>query len=72
MADLTLIRDLVLVLIAAFFGGAVAKKLRLPLLVGYLMSGIFVGSVVNRFIPLGDTIKNIAEIGVCIQRRNRW
>lgn len=64
--ELTLARDLVLVLLAAFFGGVIAKKMKFPLIVGYLLGGMVTGSIINRFIPLGDTIKDIAEIGVAL------
>lgn len=64
MKDLLLARDLALVLLTAFIGGLAAKKLRLPLLVGYLVGGMVIGNLVNRFIPMTDAIQGIAQVGV--------
>lgn len=66
MSELVLARDLVFILLTAFIGGVIAKKLKLPLIVGYLTSGMLINSVLSRFYPLGIGIKNIAEIGVAL------
>lgn len=66
MIESTLGRDLVIVLLTAFIFGAVAKKLRLPLLVGYLMGGIILGNFITRFFSISFTTKNVAEMGVSL------
>ena len=66
MSDLILARDLVVILITAFFGGVVAKKLRLPLLIGYLGSGVLINSLFGSLLGDGLAIRNIAEIGVAL------
>jgi len=66
MESLTLARDLLVILFTAFVGGVIAKKMRLPLVVGYLLGGIIVASSLINFINFGDTLKNIAEIGVAL------
>lgn len=66
MSDLILVRDLVLILLTAFIGGSIAKKLRLPLMVGYLAGGMITGSLLNEFLADGQGIRSIAEIGVAL------
>lgn len=64
MIDLTLARDLVLVLAIALFGGAVARKLKLPLLTGYILGGFLAGALLGRFLTFGPELATIGEIGV--------
>lgn len=59
----SLARDLAIVLSAAFIGGLVAKKLKLPLLVGYLAGGILVSTILIRITEVGQEIQAVAEIG---------
>lgn len=66
MSDLILVRDLVLILLTAFIGGSIARKLRLPLMVGYLAGGMITGSLLNEFLADGQGIRSIAEIGVAL------
>src|SRR5581483_3718497 len=60
-----LYRDLAYVFVAALLGGLVAKRLRQPLIIGYVLGGIIIGP----FTP-GPTISEVhvlelfAEIGV--------
>ena len=64
--ELTFARDFALILSTAFLGGTIAKRFRLPLVVGYLFAGIFVGTFLTRFIPLSTTAQSISEIGVAL------
>ena len=63
----TFYRDLAYVFGAAVVGGAVARALRQPLILGYVLGGILIGP----FTP-GPTISNIhqfeilAEVGVIL------
>lgn len=66
MGELVLIQDLILVLFTAFFGGIVAKKLRLPLLVGYLLGGVLLGGFSTHLFQSQSHMRNIAEIGVAL------
>lgn len=59
-------RDLVIILLTSFIGGAIAKKLKFPVIVGYALSGIFAGSVIRGFMPISQEINGIAEIGVAL------
>jgi monovalent cation:H+ antiporter-2, CPA2 family len=59
--------DIALILVAALLGGVVARWLRLPLILGYIAAGVFVGP--NTFGPsVGDVheIELLAEIGVAL------
>lgn len=62
--DLGLMVDLVLVAIAALAGGMVARWLRQPTMVGYIVAGIIVGPFTPG--PIGDIhrVQTLAEIGV--------
>ncbi|MEA1958741.1 MAG: cation:proton antiporter [Chloroflexota bacterium] len=57
---------LVIVLIAAFIGGMVARQLRMPVIIGYLLGGIAIGP--HGFGLVQDTgqIETLAEIGVAL------
>ena len=50
-SDHALYRDLAYVFIAALLGGVIAKRLRQPLIIGYVLGGIFIPSPA-RFIPV--------------------
>lgn len=66
MVQSTLARDLLVVLSTAFIGGLIVRKLKLPLLIGYLLSGVIIGNYLSRYISVGQSITNIAEIGVAL------
>lgn len=67
IADSILYRDLAYVFAAALLGGIVARKLRQPLILGYVLGGILIGP----FTP-GPTVSEVralelfAEIGVIL------
>src|SRR3712207_9311806 len=59
--------DLALILVAAFLGGLVARRLGLPLILGYILAGILIGP--NTGGPtVGDVhdIELLAEVGVAL------
>ena len=64
MISLTLVRDLVLLFLVALLGGGVARKLKLPLLTGYILGGFLFGAIFGRFMSFGVELANIGEIGV--------
>lgn len=67
MADeLKLISEMVTVLGAATVGGFVASRLRQPVLLGYLISGIVVGPAGLGWVGQGGDIQVLAEIGVAL------
>jgi CPA2 family monovalent cation:H+ antiporter-2 len=64
MADLTLAFDLVIILAAAFIGGAVAVVFRQPPVTGYLLGGLLFGPQALGLIHDTKDIKTLAEVGV--------
>ena len=57
---------LVIALVAAFIGGMIAKQLRLPVIVGYLVAGIVIGPYGAKFVRDTAQIETMAEIGVAL------
>lgn len=59
--------DFVLIVVAGFFGGALARWLRLPLLVGYVAAGIVVGPhTAGPTVTQIRDIEMLAEVGVAL------
>lgn len=56
--------DLVVAVLAAFCGGLVAERLRLPVVLGYLGAGILIGPFTPGFTIHRGSIELLAEIGV--------
>lgn len=52
------------VLAAAFLGGLVAKRIKQPALVGYLLAGLIIGAISRRFLPAEKVIWPLAEMGI--------
>jgi CPA2 family monovalent cation:H+ antiporter-2 len=61
-----LITTLVIGLVLAFGFGIVAQRLRLPLIVGYLLAGIAIGPFTPGFVADADTASQLAELGVIL------
>jgi len=64
MHEITLLINIAVALVVAFFGGLLARRLGLPTIVGYLLAGIAIGPFTPGFV--GDTgmISQLAELGV--------
>lgn len=62
--DTILLMTFVLALVAAFAGGLVARALRFPPIVGYLVGGLVVGPFTPGFIGDSDAMSQLSEIGV--------
>ncbi len=63
MAELILLRDIGLVIIAATLIAALAGKLRQPLLLGYVLAGILIGPVLG-LVSDPEPIKILSELGI--------
>ncbi len=61
-----LIATIAVGLSAAFIGGMLARRLRLPLIVGYLLAGMAVGPFTPGFIADTSLAPQLAEIGVIL------
>lgn len=66
MPELFFIRDLIITLLTAFVGGLIFKKLRLPILLGYLVGGMLIASFFPLFVSGSQTVGNVAEVGVAL------
>ena len=64
--DTSLIDIIAVGLAVAFVLGALANKLRLSPLVGYLVAGMVVGPFTPGFVADGDLAAELAEIGVIL------
>lgn len=64
MANLTLAWDLLIVLASAFIGGLIARKLKQPLILGYVLTGIIIGGRAVALISGQEALSTLAEIGV--------
>ena len=62
--DTILLMTIVLALVAAFAGGLVARALKLPPIVGYLVGGLVVGPFTPGFAGDSEAMSQLAEIGV--------
>src|SRR5215467_11591496 len=64
MADLQFLLDLVLAVLAAFVGGAVAHRLGQPVILGYLLAGVAIGPFTPGPSARPESVQVLAEIGV--------
>jgi CPA2 family monovalent cation:H+ antiporter-2 len=66
MEQLGLGLDLIIVLAVAIAGGILARRLRLPIIVGYLIGGIAVGPYGFSLVKDLETINTLATVGVIL------
>ncbi len=64
MAESSLILDLVLALVAAFAGGMIARRLGMPVLLGYIIAGVLIGPHTPGPIAASDRVDLLANLGV--------
>uniref|UniRef100_C6E851 Sodium/hydrogen exchanger n=1 Tax=Geobacter sp. (strain M21) TaxID=443144 RepID=C6E851_GEOSM len=64
MHEMTLLINIAVALVAAFFGGLAARRLGLPPIVGYMLAGIAIGPFTPGFVGDLTTIGQLAEMGV--------
>src|SRR4028119_2419064 len=62
--DLALFANITIALLTAFAGGYLARSLRLPSLVGYLLAGMMIGPFTPGFVGDIADISQLAEMGV--------
>ena len=66
MSDPSVLRELVIVLTATIAIVFVFQKLRLPNIVGFLLTGVIIGPHGFQLIQSVDQVENLAEIGVVL------
>lgn len=64
MHEVPLLINIVVALVAAFFGGLLARRIGLPTIVGYMLAGIAIGPFTPGFVGDVETISQLAELGV--------
>ena len=64
MHEVTLLINIAVALVVAFFGGLIARRVRLPTIVGYMLAGILIGPFTPGFVGDMGTIRQLAELGV--------
>ena len=64
MHELPLLIDIAVALVAAFIGGVIARLLRLPPIVGYMVAGIAIGPYTPGYTGDTKTLTQLAELGV--------
>lgn len=62
--DVPLISTIAIGIVVAFIFGMVAQRLRLPIVIGYLVAGIFVGPFTPGYTADAQLASQLAEIGV--------
>src|SRR5512137_2521756 len=64
MHEVPLLINITLALVVAFCGGLIARMIKLPTIVGYLLAGIAIGPFTPGFVGNTETIQQLAELGV--------
>ncbi len=62
----SLINEIILLVVAAFVGGFVARSIKLPPVVGYLVSGVIFGIVGRNFIPSYQNLFELSQVGISL------
>ena len=62
--DLNVIATIAMAVLTALIGGFLARKARLPTLIGYLVAGLIIGPFTPGFVASVDTANQLAEMGV--------
>ena len=66
MTELSLLADMAIVLVAALIGGMIAHRLKLPVVVGYLLVGIAIGPYGLHLVRDVGDVETLATIGVVL------
>src|SRR5258708_30292318 len=62
--ELPILINITVALLAAFVGGFLARRLKLPSMVGYMLARVAIGPFTPGFIGDLSTIQQLAELGV--------
>ena len=61
-----LLSEILIIIAAAFVGGFLARSLRLPLVLGYIVSGIIFGTLGKNFFPSYNSLIELSQLGVSL------
>src|SRR5258707_1372671 len=64
--NLFLLRDLVIVLTIGFIGAFIAKRLKVPLLAGYLLGGFLFTILTSSHFTFDASLDTLSQIGVSL------
>lgn len=62
----SLLGEILIIITAAFVGGFVARSLKLPLVLGYIVSGIIFGALGKNFFPSYSSLIDLSQLGVSL------
>ncbi len=66
MVHISFINEIIILIIAAFIGGFIARSIKLPPVVGYIISGIIFGMVGKAFVPSYDNLFALSQMGISL------
>ena len=66
MGELGLLADMAIVLAAALLGGIIARRLKLPIIIGYILSGVAIGPYGLKLVQDVKDVETLATIGVVL------
>lgn len=66
MIELGLLADMAIVLAAALGGALIARRLKLPIIVGYLVVGVIIGPHGLHLIQNAGDVETLATIGIVL------
>lgn len=62
--DLSLLANIAIALLTAFCGGILARTLKLPTMIGYLLAGVAIGPFTPGFVGHLGALQQLAELGI--------
>lgn len=63
-SELAFLADLTVALVAAVAGGAIASRLKINPIIGYLLAGVVIGPFTPGYVAHSDTLNTLATIGL--------
>ncbi len=66
MGELGFLANMAIALVAALIGGLVARRLRLPIIIGYILSGVAIGPFGLKLVKNIEDVETMATIGVIL------
>ena len=64
MGEITILRDLAIVMVAAGVAALVFERLKLPKIIGYILAGIAIGPHALALVQSDATTQTLADLGI--------